>query len=145
MIGLLQRVSRASVTIDGESIAQIDSGLCVFVGVVRGDAKPNAKRLADRVAAYRLFSDPSGRMSQSVVDIGSDILAVPQFTLAANTSRGNRAGFGTAAEPKLARTLFDEFVAQMKNQVTKVAIGRFGADMQVELINDGPVTFWIDG
>ncbi|NNC24441.1 D-tyrosyl-tRNA(Tyr) deacylase [Salinisphaera sp. USBA-960] len=145
MIALLQRAQRASVSVDGTSIAHIETGICTFVGVTATDDHSNAARLAKRVAAYRLFSDSAGRMNVNVVDAGGAVLAIPQFTLAADTSRGNRAGFGPTAEPAIANTLFDVFVAELNTRDAPVATGRFGADMQVELVNDGPVTFWIEG
>lgn len=145
MIALLQRVQRAAVRVDGQSIAAIDEGLCVFIGVTSTDIPNNAGRLAERVTAYRLFSDVEGRMNQSVASLGYSILAVPQFTLAADTASGNRPGFSTAAKPADAHSLFDQFVSELTSRHPAVVTGQFGADMQVELVNDGPVTFWLEG
>lgn len=145
MIALLQRVRYARVEVEGYEIAAINAGVCALVAASRGDQPANAERLARRVLAYRLFGDASGRMNLSTTDVGGGVLAVPQFTLAADTSSGNRAGFGNAAEPEAARELFDAFVATLAAHHAPVASGRFGADMQVEMINDGPVTFWIEG
>lgn len=143
MIGLLQRVSRADVAVGGESIAEIGPGLLVLVGVERGDGTAQARRLAQRLLAMRVFEDDRGRMNLNVVDSGGGVLLVPQFTLAADTSRGNRPGFSAAAEPDVARELFDALAAQFEALGLRPARGRFGAEMQVSLINDGPVTFWI--
>lgn len=145
MIALLQRVRRARIEVEGCEIAAIDTGVCALVAAAREDQSTNAERLARRVLAYRLFGDASGRMNRSVADVGGGILAVPQFTLAADTTSGNRAGFGNAAEPAVARELFDAFVAALAVHHEPIACGRFGADMQVGLVNDGPVTFWIEG
>lgn len=143
MIGLLQRVSRAGVVVGGESIAEIGPGLLVLVGVERGDGEPEAKRLAERLLAIRVFEDGRGRMNLNVVERGGSVLLVPQFTLAADTSRGNRPGFSAAAEPAAAESLFGELVAQFETRGLRPACGRFGARMQVNLTNDGPVTLWV--
>ncbi len=140
MIGLLQRVSSASVSVNGDSIAAIDAGLLVLVGVERGDSEAGAQRLAERLLNYRVFSDPAGRMNLSLRDIGGDLLLVPQFTLVADTGSGNRPGFSAAAPPERGRELFDQLVAAAQAQHTMVQTGRFGADMQVSLCNEGPVT-----
>lgn len=145
MIALLQRVQYARVEAEEYEIAAINAGVCALVAAARGDQPANAERLARRVLAYRLFGDESGRMNRNVADVGGGVLAVPQFTLAADTSSGNRAGFGSAAEPAAARELFDAFLATLSAHHPLIASGRFGADMQVELVNDGPVTFWIEG
>ena len=144
MIALLQRVSRAAVAVDGKTLAQIGPGLLVFVGVQRGDAAPEAARLAERLTAYRVFADAEGRMNLDVRRIDGEILLVPQFTLAADTAKGNRPGFSRAAEPADARALFTAFVTECRRRHSPVAVGEFGADMQVSLINDGPVTFWLE-
>lgn len=141
MIGLLQRVRRASVTVDGEEIARIGRGLLVLVGVERGDADAQAKRLAERLVEYRVFPDDSGRMNRSVADIGGSVLLVPQFTLAADTRKGTRPGFSSAAEPNAGAALFDRLVAEVARLGPPTSQGRFGADMEVELVNVGPVTF----
>jgi len=141
MIALLQRVSRAGVDIGGRPISRIGRGLLVFVGVERGDGEAQARRLAERVTAYRVFPDQDGRMNLNVREAGGELLVVPQFTLAADTSSGNRAGFASAAPPELGEPLFDRFVTEIARHTGAVPTGRFGADMQVELVNDGPVTF----
>lgn len=143
MIGLLQRVSRASVRVDGEAIARIERGLLVLVGVERGDGPAEAKRLAQRLVQYRVFPDDSGRMNQSVADVGGSLLLVPQFTLAADTRKGTRAGFSKAADPAIGAGLFEQLAREIEALGRPVETGRFGADMEVELINDGPVTFWL--
>lgn len=141
MIGLLQRVSEARVTVAGETVGAIATGLAVLVGVERGDGDAQASRLAQRLAGYRVFADDAGRMNRSVADIGGAVLLVPQFTLAANTDKGMRASFATAAEPERGRELFDALVERVRSAGVAVETGRFGADMQVALVNDGPVTF----
>ncbi|MBT8421958.1 MAG: D-tyrosyl-tRNA(Tyr) deacylase [Gammaproteobacteria bacterium] len=140
MIGLLQRVSSASVDVDGERIAAIDHGLLVLVGVERGDSEDEARRLAERLLNYRVFSDTAGKMNLSLRDTGGAILLVPQFTLAADTRKGNRPGFSAAAEPGRGQALFDCLVEAVQMQHGEVATGRFGADMSVSLCNEGPVT-----
>jgi D-tyrosyl-tRNA(Tyr) deacylase len=143
MIGLLQRVRSASVSVDDETIGAIGRGVLVFVGVQRGDTDAQADRLAGRILTYRLFPDEQNRMNRSVADIGGGVLLVPQFTLAADTSRGTRAGFSRAAAPEEGRRLFDRLVEAIRARHSPVATGAFGADMQVALVNDGPVTFWL--
>lgn len=144
MIGLLQRVSRASVWVDGEQIAAIGAGIVVLVGVEKQDSPSEVERLAQRLCEYRVFADEAGRMNRSVSDCSGGILLVPQFTLAANTRKGTRASFTSAAEPGRGRELFGQLVQRCSERhCGEVASGRFGADMQVELINDGPVTFWL--
>lgn len=144
MIGLLQRVSQASVSVDGRSIAAIGPGLLVLVGVRPADAETQADRLLERLLGYRVFADEQGRMNRSLREHGGGLLLVPQFTLAADTQKGTRAGFSTAAEPERARALFAYLVAQARQSWPQVGSGEFGADMQVALVNDGPVTFWIE-
>lgn len=144
MIALLQRVLDASVTVAGERVAEIGTGILVFVAAVPDDTPARAARLAERVAGYRLFADANGRMNDSVVSAGHRALAVPQFTLAADTRRGNRPGFSTACPPATAEPLFGAFVAALRQHDVPVVCGIFGADMQVALVNDGPVTFWLD-
>ena len=143
MIALLQRVTQASVTVAGERIAAIERGLLVLVGIERGDSAVQAGRLAERLVGYRVFADNGAKMNLSVVQVGGGILLVPQFTLAADTGRGRRPGFETAAPPQQGEPLFHTFVEQVRALYPGVATGRFGADMQVALINDGPVTFWL--
>ncbi len=143
MIGLLQRVSHADVVVDGETIAQIGLGLVVLVGVERRDTDREVSRVLQRLLAFRVFADEQGRMNLSVSDIGGELLLVPQFTLAADTAKGNRPGFSRAAEPEQGRKLFEGLVRLAKNSEIAVASGRFGAMMQVNLSNEGPVTFWL--
>jgi len=140
MIGLLQRVSSASVSVNNESIASIAGGLLVLIGVERGDTETEAQRLAERLLNYRVFGDAAGKMNFSLRDTGGELLLVPQFTLAADTSSGNRPGFSTAAEPTRGKELFDCLVEAARLQHRKVQTGRFGADMKVSLCNEGPVT-----
>lgn len=127
----------------GERAGAIGRGILALVGVERGDGEAQAARLAERVAGYRIFPDVGGRMNLSLADIGGGLLAVPQFTLAADTRQGARPGFSTAAEPAEGERLFGCFVALMRARVADVQTGRFGADMKVSLVNDGPVTFWL--
>jgi D-tyrosyl-tRNA(Tyr) deacylase len=143
MIGLLQRVGSASVTVDGAIVGAIGRGILVFVGVQRGDGDAQAERLAERILGYRVFPDERGRMNRSVADSGGGVLLVPQFTLAADTSSGTRASFSGAAAPEEGRRLFDRMVAEVRSRHATVATGAFGADMQVALVNEGPVTFWL--
>ncbi len=141
MIAVLQRVSRASVTVSGRCIAEIAGGLLVLVGVERGDSHAHARRLVERLLTYRVFPDAAGRMNRSVADVEGELLLVPQFTLAADTHKGTRASFSSAASPEEGKALFDELVAEASARHPRVATGAFGADMQVALVNDGPVTF----
>ena len=143
MIGLLQRVTVASVEIDGETIAQIDGGLLVLVGVERGDDESTADRLLDRLLSYRVFADAGGRMNLSLADAGGALLLVPQFTLAADTTKGLRPGFSRAAVPADAERLFGYMAKRAGIRLPGAQSGRFGAHMRVSLTNDGPVTFWI--
>ncbi|MES9971466.1 MAG: D-aminoacyl-tRNA deacylase [Candidatus Thiodiazotropha sp.] len=144
MIGLLQRVNGASVHIDAEAVAEIERGLLVLVGVQKGDEPVQVDRLLERLLGYRVFNDEAGRMNLSLRDIQGGLLLVPQFTLAADTKKGMRPGFSSAAEPKLGERLFTYLVEQAQTQHQPVVCGVFGADMQVSLINDGPVTFWLE-
>lgn len=141
MIGLLQRVTEATVRVEEGVVATIGHGLLVFVGIERGDSEVQARRLAERLLGYRVFPDDAGRMNASVVAAGGAVLLVPQFTLAADTRKGMRAGFSTAAEPETGRRLFDCLAGFVRAGGVEVCCGRFGADMQVSLVNDGPVTF----
>lgn len=143
MIALLQRVSMAQVVIDGTTVGAIERGLLVLLGVEAGDTAAEADRLLERLLNYRVFSDDAGKMNLSLRDIGGGLLLVPQFTLAADTRKGLRPGFSTAAPPEQGRLLFDHVVMQAQRAHAQVATGRFGADMQVTLTNDGPVTFWL--
>jgi len=143
MIGLLQRVSRASVEIAGERIAEIGVGLLVLVGVESGDTRAQADRLLERLTTYRVFPDDDGRMNRSLADLAGGLLLVPQFTLAADTNKGTRPSFSSAASPETGRALFDYLVDRARLAHGEVATGRFGADMQVALVNDGPVTFML--
>ncbi len=143
MIALIQRVSTGSVRIEGESVGAIDRGLVALIGVVRGDDRSQADRLLQRMLDYRVFPDAAGRMNLSLRQTGGGLLLVPQFTLAADTGRGNRASFTPAAAPAEAAALFSYLVEQARVLHTPVASGQFGAHMEVSLINDGPVTFWL--
>jgi len=144
MIALIQRVSSAEVRTRERSVAAIGRGLLALVGVRRGDTDAAAERLAERLLSYRVFPDTHGRMNLSVRDIGGAVLVVPQFTLAADTKKGTRAGFSTAAEPAEAQRLFGHFLSRAQHAYAPVSAGVFGADMQVSLVNDGPVTFWLE-
>jgi D-tyrosyl-tRNA(Tyr) deacylase len=144
MIGLLQRVNHARVTVDGEIVGEIGRGLLVLIAVQRGDDEPQARRLAERLLSYRVFEDDAGRMNLDVTQVGGGMLLVPQFTLAADTAKGNRASFSRAADPARGRALFDACVEAVRDRWDIVATGRFGADMDVELLNRGPVTFWLE-
>jgi D-tyrosyl-tRNA(Tyr) deacylase len=141
MIGLLQRVTSASVQVDQACIASIGPGLLVLVGIQRGDSEKEAQRLVRRLLGYRVFADADGKMNLSVADTGGGLLLVPQFTLAADTRSGMRPGFSTAADPLEGRRLFQYLAAEAERLHQPVALGRFGANMQVALVNDGPVTF----
>lgn len=143
MIGLLQRVRRASVEVAGQRIAVIGTGLLVLVGVERCDTEVQARRLLERLLGYRVFPDEAGRMNRDLREIGGGLLLVPQFTLPADTRKGNRPGFAPAAPPEQGRELFETLCRLARATHPDVACGRFGADMQVELVNDGPVTFWL--
>lgn len=143
MIGLLQRVSEARVSVEGREVGAIGHGLLVFVGVERGDDEKTGARLLDRLLGYRVFGDAEGRMNLGLREIGGDLLLVSQFTLAADTKKGARPSFSSAAPPDVGRRLFDHLVAQARAAHPRVETGEFGADMQVALVNDGPVTFWL--
>jgi len=143
MIALLQRVTQASVSFDKQLIGEIDQGLLVFLGIEKGDSQTQADRLLDRVLQYRIFSDSQDKMNLNVTDIIGGLLIIPQFTLAANTNKGNRPSFTSAAAPQDGKELFDYFVTQSKLKYSSIETGQFGADMKVALVNDGPVTFWL--
>ena len=143
MIALLQRVTESRVAVDGQTIGAIRRGLMVLVGVERGDGEAQADRLLEKLLAYRVFPDANDRMNLSVQDVAGGLLLVPQFTLAADTSKGTRPGFSPAAAPEEARRLFLYLADRARQGHPSVATGEFGANMQVSLINDGPVTFWL--
>jgi len=143
VIALVQRVAEARVAVGGETLGAIGRGVLALIGVERGDTEQEAARLAERVLGYRIFPDDAGRMNRSLEDVGGGLLVVPQFTLAADTRSGMRPGFSTAAAPEDGRRLFERYVEACRARHAQVAQGRFGADMQVSLVNDGPVTFWL--
>lgn len=144
MRALIQRVSSASVTVDGAIIGQIDHGLLVLVCAMQGDAPDAPAKLAAKIAKMRIFRDDAGRMNRALLDTGGAALVVSQFTLAADTRRGNRPGFSTAAAPADGERLYEYFADQLTRLGLDTAKGRFGADMKVRLLNDGPVTIWMD-
>ena len=144
MIGLLQRVSSARVEVGGETIGEIGRGLLVLVAVHRDDGEQDVVRLAERIVSYRVFPDKDGRMNRSLLDEDGGLLLVPQFTLAADTRKGTRASFTRAAAPEKGDAYFRQLVASCRERLGSVETGRFGADMQVALVNDGPVTFWLE-
>lgn len=144
MRALLQRVRSASVTVAGETIASIDQGLLVFAALLTTDTEQRIARMAERVLQYRMFADEQQRMNCNVQQINGAVLVVSQFTLAANTDKGNRPSFGPAMAPDLASTQYEYFLSQIKERYSNVVSGQFQADMQVSLVNDGPVTFWLD-
>lgn len=144
MIALIQRAARASVTVDGSEVAGIGRGILALIGIAATDSGENARRLVDKLLDYRIFADDAGKMNLDLRQIQGDLLLVPQFTLLADTHKGTRPGFSRAAVPAIARPLFEEVVAIARSQHSRVAAGVFGADMQVELVNDGPVTFWLE-
>lgn len=142
MIALIQRVSEACVKVDGEVVGEIGQGLLVLLGVERDDDEAKAKRLMERVTTYRVFSDDEDKMNLNVQQVGGEVLVVSQFTLPADTRKGTRAGFSRGAHPNDAERLYDYFADQCQT-VLPTARGRFAADMKVSLVNDGPVTFWL--
>jgi D-aminoacyl-tRNA deacylase len=144
VIGLIQRVASAEVRVDGAVVAAISRGLLAFVAVRRGDAEAEAGRLLERLLSYRIFPDADGRMNLSVREVDGGLLLVPQFTLAADTRKGTRAGFSGAAEPEEARRLFGALLEKARAAYPHVSAGVFGAHMMVSLTNDGPVTFWLE-
>lgn len=141
MIALIQRVKSAHVEVAGSTIGEIQQGLLVLLGVEQQDTEAKAKRLCERVLNYRVFSDENDKMNLNVRQVGGSVLVVSQFTLVADTSRGNRPGFSRGASPDLGKQMYEYFVQQVNEQQVSVATGEFGADMQVHLVNDGPVTF----
>jgi D-tyrosyl-tRNA(Tyr) deacylase len=144
MIALIQRVTRAEVRVGGEVVGAIERGVLALIGVRRTDTDSAAQRLLERVLSYRIFPDPEGRMGLALREVGGGLLLVPQFTLAADTHKGTRAGFSLAAAPEEARRLFAFLVQRAHSAYAPVSSGVFGADMQVALVNDGPVTFWLE-
>ena len=144
MIALIQRVGEASVTVEGQIVGRIGRGVLALIGVQRGDEGTTAERLLERVLGYRIFEDDAGRMNRSLADIAGGLLLVPQFTLAADTRKGTRAGFSGAEQPERAQALFDELVSMARARHAEVATGSFGANMRVALVNEGPVTFWLE-
>lgn len=141
MIALLQRVTQAQVDVDGQTIARIGKGLLVFIGVEHADGEAQAERLVERLLDYRVFADTTGKMNLSLRDVDGELLLVPQFTLAADTRKGLRPSFTPAAEPAKGAEMFDYLLRRAQHLHQRVGSGRFGADMQVSLTNDGPVTF----
>lgn len=143
MLGLIQRVSRASVTVEEKEVGSIDQGILLLLGIEKNDSQAAADKLLDKLLGYRIFADEQGKMNCNVQQIGGGILVVSQFTLAADTRKGTRPGFSTAAPPALAEELYDYFVSRLRERHSPVATGIFAANMQVSLINDGPVTFML--
>jgi D-tyrosyl-tRNA(Tyr) deacylase len=144
MRALIQRVTEASVAVDGAVIGEIGQGLLILICAMDGDDAAKGKALAAKISKLRIFKDDDGKMNRSLLDIGGQALIVSQFTLAADTSRGNRPGFSAAAKPDEGRALYESFVADIKALGITTATGSFGADMAVSLTNDGPVTIWMD-
>jgi len=144
MRALLQRVSEAQVRVDGEVIGQCGAGLMILVCAMQGDTEANAEQLAAKVSKCRVFQDDAGKMNRSVVDIGGSALVVSQFTLSADTTRGNRPGFSAAAAPEDGRRLYEHFAKALAGLGVPVETGEFGADMKVSLVNDGPITIWME-
>lgn len=143
MIALIQRVARATVAVDGQTVGEVGTGLLALIGVEAGDAARQADRLLERVLNYRIFPDAEGRMNLSLRETGGGLMLVSQFTLVADTGKGNRPGFSRGAAPAEGKKWFDYLLARAAEQHPVVASGRYGADMQVSLVNDGPVTFWL--
>ncbi|QUM74878.1 D-tyrosyl-tRNA(Tyr) deacylase [Moritella sp. 24] len=143
MIALIQRVRKADVSVENEIIGKIDQGLVVLLGVEKGDTEAKAKRLCEKLLAYRVFGDADDKMNLNVQQVNGELLVVSQFTLAADTNSGTRPSFSTAAAPADANHLYEYFVGQCRHKEITTETGRFAADMQVSLVNDGPVTFWL--
>ena len=143
MIGLIQRVSEAKVVVNNENIGEIQQGILAFIGIEKEDNTDHALRLLDKILSYRIFADADDKMNLSVKDINGGLLLVPQFTLAADTQKGSRPSFSSAASPEKAENLFNWLVEQANSKYIKIKTGQFGADMKISLINDGPVTFWL--
>jgi D-tyrosyl-tRNA(Tyr) deacylase len=144
MRAVVQRVSEARVSVEGAVLGEIGPGMMVLVCAMQGDGEPEAEKLAAKLARLRIFRDAEGRMNRSVLDAQGAALVVSQFTLAADTSRGNRPGFSAAAEPGEGKRLYEHFAAALQREGVPVATGRFGAEMEVALVNDGPVTIWME-
>ena len=143
MIGLIQRVSEAKVVVKNKNIGEIQQGILAFIGIEKEDGADQALRLLDKILSYRIFADMDDKMNLSVKDINGGLLLVPQFTLAADTQKGSRPSFSSAASPEKAENIFNELVEQANNKYKIVQTGQFGADMKISLLNDGPVTFWL--
>ena len=144
MIALIQRVTRAQVDVTGETVGKIGAGLLALVAVQPDDGEPQAQRMVERLLGYRVFSDDTGKMNRSLTDVNGGLLLVSQFTLAADTAKGMRPSFTSAAPPEHGRKWFERLVELAKNRHSTVEIGRFGAHMEISLVNDGPVTFWLE-
>ena len=144
MIALIQRVTEASVTVGGDVIGSIGRGLLVFIAVQPDDTGREVTRMAERILTYRVFPDAEDRMNESLKDQGLELLVVPQFTLAADTNKGTRPSFASAAPPDMGREYFELFLQECTTRLPGMASGQFGANMQVSLVNDGPVTFWLE-
>jgi D-tyrosyl-tRNA(Tyr) deacylase len=144
MIGLIQRVTSAKVEVGGATVGQISVGLLVLLGVQRSDGSREADRLLERILTYRIFDDEQQRMNRSLLDVGGELLVVSQFTLAADTHKGTRPGFSTAAPPEEGARWYDYFVGRARERIARVETGQFGANMAVHLVNSGPVTFWLE-
>ena len=141
MIGLIQRVSEACVNVAGETVGQIGQGILILLGVEKDDTQAEVEKLATKLTNYRFFSDKDGKMNLNIRQTGGSVLVVSQFTLVADTRKGNRPGFSRGATPELGNALYEAFIQQLQSMDIPVASGQFGADMQVQLVNDGPVTF----
>lgn len=144
MKALLQRVKRASVTVNGELISKINKGILIFLGVEKGDSEENADKLSEKITKLRIFEDENDKMNLSVTDVDGEILVVSQFTLCGDCKKGTRPSFDKAANPDVANELYEYFVKKLKEKNIKVQTGKFRAMMDVELVNDGPVTFWLE-
>lgn len=144
MRALIQRVTEAAVRVEGDTVGEIGSGLLVLVCAMEGDSETQSEYLARKISKMRIFRDAAGKMNRSVLDQSKSVLVVSQFTLAAETRSGNRPGFSTAAPPDEGKRLYDDFIQRLREAGLTVATGEFGADMKVSLVNDGPVTIWID-
>lgn len=144
VIAVIQRVTRAEVTVAGESVGKIDRGILALIAIERGDTEAQAVRLAERILGYRIFGDAEDKMNLNVTDVSGGVLLVSQFTLAADTRKGMRPSFTPAADPETGKRLFDYFVEKVRTRHSPVETGRFGANMQIELVNDGPVTFTLN-
>ena len=143
MVGLIQRVTSASVAVNNTNVAVINSGILLFLGVEKGDTKQQAGKLLHKVINYRIFEDDVGKMNLSLLDVAGELLVISQFTLVADTKKGLRPGFSSAAPPALGKQMYDEFVGLAKQKLSTVETGEFGADMQVSLVNRGPTTFFL--